>query len=263
MLTDILIAFGVSLAAGLIGSMVGIGGGIINAPYLSFLNYVPSQISSTSLIAVFFTSISSSFQYVRKGLSDKKIAVILAFSSIPGTFIGVYISNYFTLSEFRFYFALILIATSLYLLFRSKILGQEKRIHYLSDKHKYLEPWRLLILVIFSFLAGTLSSSFGIGGGIIFVPCLIIILGFNMKTASATSQFALIFTSLAGLTLFIIDGKPDYYMGLILSVGSIIGGTIGSMLTGRMKSALLLKIFSVLLLVVSLKMIYDGFGWSY
>jgi uncharacterized membrane protein YfcA len=84
-----------------------------------------------------------------------------------------------------------------------------------------------------------------------------------MKTASATSQFALIFTSLAGLTLFIIDGKPDYYMGLILSVGSIIGGTIGSMLTGRMKSALLLKIFSVLLLVVSLKMIYDGFSWSY
>ena len=258
MLIDVLIAFGISLVAGLIGSMVGIGGGIINAPYLSYLNYIPSQISSTSLIAVFFTSISSSFQYIRKGLTDKKIAVILAFSSIPGTFIGVYNSNYFTLSEFRFYFALILIATSLYLVFRSKILGQEKRIPYLSDKHQYLEPRRLSILIIFSLLAGTLSSSFGIGGGIIFVPCLIIILGLNMKTASATSQFALMFTSLAGLTLFVIEGKPDYFMGFILSVGSIIGGTIGSMLTGRMKSTMLLKIFSILLLVVSLKLIYDG-----
>ncbi len=258
MLIDVLIAFGVSLVAGLIGSMVGIGGGVINAPYLSYLNYIPSQISSTSLIAVFFTSISSSFQYIRKGLTDKKIAVILAVSSIPGTFIGVYISNYFTLSEFRFYFALILIATSLYLLFRSKILGREKRIPYLSDKHQYLEPRRLSILVIFSLLAGTLSSSFGIGGGIIFVPCLIIILGLNMKTASATSQFALMFTSLAGLTLFVIEGKPDYFMGFILSVGSIIGGTIGSMLTSRMKSTMLLKIFSILLLVVSLKLIYDG-----
>ncbi len=258
MLIDVLIAFGVSLVAGLIGSMVGIGGGVINAPYLSYLNYIPSQISSTSLIAVFFTSISSSFQYIRKGLTDKKIAVILAVSSIPGTFIGVYISNYFTLSEFRFYFALILIATSLYLLFRSKILGQEKRIPFLPDKHQYLEPRRLSILVIFSLLAGTLSSSFGIGGGIIFVPCLIIILGLNMKTASATSQFALMFTSLAGLTLFVIEGKPDYFMGFILSVGSIIGGTIGSMLTSRMKSTMLLKIFSILLLVVSLKLIYDG-----
>lgn len=258
MLTDVLIAFGVSLAAGLIGSMIGIGGGIINAPYLSYLNYIPSQISSTSLLAVFFTSISSSYQYIRKGLTDKKIAMILAFSSIPGTFMGVYISNYFTLSEFRFYFALILIGTSLYILFRSKILGQEKRRPYLSDNNQYLEPRRLLILVIFSLLAGTLSSSFGIGGGIIFVPCLIIMLGFNMKTASATSQFALMFTSVAGLTLFVIDGKPDYYMGIILSVGSIVGGTIGSMLSGRMKSNLLLKIFSIILLIVSFKLIYDG-----
>jgi uncharacterized protein len=258
MVIDILVSLVVSLVAGLIGSMVGIGGGIINAPYLSYLNYTPSQISSTSLIAVFFTSISSSYQYIRKGLTEKKIGMILAFSSIPGTFIGVHISNSFTLNEFRYYFAFVLIGTSLYLLFRSKILSQEKKMPNLLLKGNYRRSSKLLILVIFSFLAGTLSSSFGIGGGIIFVPCLIILLGFNMKKASATSQFALIFTSLSGLTLFIIEGKPDFYMGFILSMGSIIGGTLGSMLTGRMKSGLLLKIFSILLLVVSLKLIYDG-----
>ena len=260
MLIDVLVAFAVSLVAGLIGSMVGIGGGIINAPYLSYLNYTPSQISSTSLIAVFFTSLSSSFQYIRKGLTEKKIGMILAFSSIPGTFIGVFISNSFTLDEFRYYFALILMATSLYLLFRSKILGQDKKMPDLSQKGANWKSSRILILIIFSLMAGTLSSSFGIGGGIIFVPCLIILLGFSMKKASATSQFALIFTSLSGLTLFIIDGKPNYYMGFILSIGSIIGGTLGSMLTSRMKSNLLLKIFSILLLIVSFKLIYDGSG---
>lgn len=260
MVIEVLIAFVVSLAAGIIGSMVGIGGGIINAPYLSFLNYSPPQISSTSLFSVFFTSISSSYQYIRRGLTEKKIGLILAVSSIPGTFVGVHISNYFTLNEFRFYLALILIATSLYLLFRSKIIGQEKKLPNHSESGYYLVFSRLLILVIFSFGAGTLSSSFGIGGGIIFVPCLIILLGFNMKTASATSQFALIFTSLSGLALFIIDGKPDYYMGFILSIGSIIGGTAGSMLASRLKSDLLLKIFSILLLGVSLKLIYDGSG---
>jgi uncharacterized protein len=260
MVIDVLVAFMVSLVAGLIGSMVGIGGGIINAPYLSYLNYNPSQISSTSLIAVFFTSISSSYQYIRKGLTEKKIGMILAISSIPGTFIGVYISNSFTLNEFRYYFSLILMATSLYLLFRSKILGQEKKIPNFLQKENNWKYSRLLILVIFSFVAGTLSSSFGIGGGIIFVPCLIILLGFTMKKASATSQFALIFTSLSGLTLFIVDGKPDFYMGFILSIGSIIGGTLGSMLTGKMNSDLLLKIFSILLLIVSFKLIYDGSG---
>ena len=72
MAIDVLVAFMVSLTAGLIGSMVGIGGGIINAPYLSYLNYNPSQISSTSLIAVFFTSISSSYQYIREKVDRKK-----------------------------------------------------------------------------------------------------------------------------------------------------------------------------------------------
>lgn len=184
----------------------------------------------------------------------------MAVSSIPGTFIGVYISNYFTLNEFRFYFAFILIATSLYLLFRSRIIGQDKKISNQSEREYHWEFSRILILVIFSFAAGILSSSFGIGGGIIFVPCLIILLGFNMKTASATSQFALIFTSLSGLALFIMDGKPIYYMGFILSIGSIIGGTVGSMLTSKLNSNLLLKIFSILLLIVSFKLIYDGSG---
>ena len=129
-----------------------------------------------------------------------------------------------------------------------------------NELEKYnIGPHNGLILY-FSFLAGTVSSTFGIGGGIIFVPCLIILLGFSMKEASATSQFALIFTSLSGLTLFIIDGKPNYSMGFILSVGSVIGGTIGSMLTRRMNSDLLLKIFSLILLVVSLKLIIDGSG---
>ena len=149
MVIDVLVAFVVSLAAGLIGSMVGIGGGIINAPYLSYLNYTPSQISSTSLIAVFFTSISSSYQYIRKGLTEKKIGMILAFSSIPGTFIGVYISNSFTLNEFRYYFALILMATSLYLLFRSKILGQEKKIPNLLLKGNYWKSSKIIDLSYF------------------------------------------------------------------------------------------------------------------
>jgi uncharacterized protein len=260
MVIDVLVAFVVSLVAGVIGSMVGIGGGIINAPYLSYLNYTPSQISSTSLIAVLFTSISSSIQYIRKGLTEKKFGMVLAISSIPGTFVGVYISNSFTLNEFRFYFALILMGTSVYLLFRSKLLGQEKKASGLSEHYTNWKSPRLLVLVILSFMAGILSSSFGIGGGIIFVPCLIIVLGLGMKKASATSQFALIFTSLSGLILFILDGKPNYSMGFILSLGSIIGGTLGSMLTSRLKSDILLKIFSILLLVVSLKLIYDGSG---
>ena len=112
LLNDLFLGFFISLFAGMIGSMVGVGGGIINGPFLSFLNYLPSQISATSLIAVFSTSISSSIQYMRKGLIVKKVGIILAVSSIPGTVIGVYIANNFSIEQFRYLFAVILPTTS-------------------------------------------------------------------------------------------------------------------------------------------------------
>jgi uncharacterized membrane protein YfcA len=105
-----------------------------------------------------------------------------------------------------------------------------------------------------------LSSSFGIGGGIVFVPVLIIILGFNMKQAAATSQFALFFTSLAGLLLYIYYGYPNYPMGFNLSIGSLLGGIIGSKLSSKVSSNTLKIIFSIVLIIISIKLFFDQYN---
>lgn len=259
--TDVIIAFMISLSAGLIGSMVGVGGGLVNTPYLSYLNYLPSQISSTSLIAVFSTGVSSSYFYLKKQLVAKKIAMMLVISALPGTIFGVYISNLFSLNEFRLYFAFILIGTSVYLLLRTRLLNVKNSLTHSLVENVHINPVKFLLVITFSFFSGVISSSFGVGGGIIFVPCLIILFGFNMKRAAATSQFALVFTSLSGLILFIYYGKPDYFMGSILALGSVVGGTMGSILSSRTNSDLLLKIFSITLLVISFKLIIDGSSW--
>ena len=259
-MNDLYVAFFVSLFAGLIGSMVGVGGGIINGPYLSSLNYYPSQISATSLIAVFSTSLSSSIQYLRKSLIQKKIGVILAIFSIPGTFIGVHISNNFSMEQFRYFFGVILLGTAIYLLVRQKLYtnGGSKFDSNSNVGRFPVKNIRIIFLVTLSFIAGIISSSFGVGGGIIFVPCLIMLMNFSVKSSTATSQFALIFTSFAGLILFVMQGRPDYQMGIILSVGGIIGGVIGSQLSMRLKSSLILNLFIGLLVIVSVKLIYDG-----
>ena len=240
--------------------MVGVGGGIINGPFLSFLNYFPSQISATSLIAVFSTSISSSIQFMRKGLIVKKVGIILAISSIPGTVIGVYIANNFSMEQFRYLFAVVLLCTAIYILARQRIYAVDdpKTLSNSSSEQLSIQKIRLVILIALSFIAGIISSSFGVGGGIIFVPCLIILMKFNIRYSTATSQFALIFTSISGLMIFISQGRPDYQMGLSLSIGAIIGGTIGSLLSMRINSSLILKMFSGLLVIVSLKLLYDG-----
>lgn len=264
MIIEILIGLFVSLIAGMIGSMVGIGGGIIISPYLSFFNYLPSQISSTSLMAVLSTSLSSSFFYYRKKSIAYKMGLIISISSIPGTYLGVIITGFFSLFEFKFYFALILICTSVYLLLKSK-LNNKKNIDPQSDninKQSCFPFLKTALLIVSSFFAGILSSSFGIGGGIIFVPSLIILFGFNMNHAAATSQFALLFTSFSGVLIYIYHGYPDYYMGFFLSVGSLIGGTIGSKISLTVNSIILQKLFSFILILVAMKLLYDGLFYS-
>ena len=260
MIIEILIGLFISLIAGMIGSMVGIGGGIVISPYLSFFNYSPPQISSTSLMSVLSTSLSSSFfSYGKKSIAYR-MGLILSIASIPGTYLGVIITSYFSLSEFKFYFALILICTSIYLLLKSR-LAINKNINSQCDninKPSNFPFLKTVLLAVTSFFAGILSSSFGIGGGIIFVPSLIILFGFNMSHAAATSQFALLFTSLSGLLLYIYYGYPDYYMGFILSVGSLIGGIAGSKISLKVNSNILQKLFSFILILVAVKLLYDG-----
>jgi uncharacterized protein len=259
-LNELYVAFFVSLFAGLIGSMVGVGGGIINGPYLSFLNYSPSQISATSLIAVFSTSLSSSIKYLSKALIQKKVGVILAIFSIPGTIIGVHISNNFSMEQFRYLLGVILLGTAIYLLVRQKLYTNDvSRFDSNSNLENLpLGNLRIVFLVTLSFIAGIISSSFGVGGGIIFVPSLIMLMNFSIKSSTATSQFALIFTSFSGLIIFVMQGMPDYQLGIVLSIGGIIGGTIGSQLSMKVKPSIILNIFTALLIIVSLKLIYDA-----
>ena len=78
MLEMILTLLGIGLLAGTLGSVFGLGGGILITPSLAILGYGPSQIASTSLIAVNFTSASSTIAYYRKNKIDYKIAMSMA-----------------------------------------------------------------------------------------------------------------------------------------------------------------------------------------
>ncbi len=257
---EFLLGFSISIMAGIIGSMVGIGGGIVISPFLSYYNYMPFQISSTSLMSVFSTSLSSSIVYHKKKITSKKIGLILAISSIPGTYIGVLLSKIFSLSEFKLYFAIILISTSIYLILKLKLKYENPQKNAIFKDRNMNFCWSLLLLIISSFFAGILSSSFGIGGGIVFVPSLIIFLGFDMINAAATSQFALMFTSFSGLIFYIYYGFPEYYIGIVLSLGSICGGIVGSKISTRFHSSKLQKMFAIVLIIVSIKLLYDEFG---
>lgn len=237
----------IGIVAGILGSLVGIGGGILISPALSLLGLTPSQVASTSLIAVSSTSISSTIAYARLRKIQYSVGLKLAIFSAPGAISGALISASISPLHFRLLFVLLLLATGLYLLFRNSVLRQRK-----FDS----EPVWIKVLFYFgAFVAGLVSSIFGIGGGIIFVPLLVIIIRMNMSSAVPTSQLALMSTALVGTITHIIIGNPEYIYALLLSIGSFIGAQIGAKISSRFKDSTLRYIFALLLMAVSIRFV--------
>jgi len=117
-----IILLAIGTVAGTFGSMVGVGGGILMVPILTIMGLEPSQIASTSLIAVASTGISSTIEYSRQKRIDYLVALKIASLAIPGAIIGAFLSSHISFEHFKVYFAIILIFTGLYLIYRNSIL---------------------------------------------------------------------------------------------------------------------------------------------
>ena len=97
-------------AAGILGSIIGLGGGIIIVPVLTFLGFPPTLTASNSIFAVFSNAVASSISYAKQRRIEYSIGLKLGILSIPGTIIGAFISSEITPQFFKILFALILIS---------------------------------------------------------------------------------------------------------------------------------------------------------
>src|ERR671920_1186276 len=238
--------FIVGLGAGTLGSIIGIGGGIIITPVLTLMEFTPAHIASTSLIAVTSTSASSTIAYSRQKKIDYNTALKMVVFSIPGSIIGAFISNDISLEFFKLSFAILLMLTGIYMLFKNSILKNSD-----NSNNKPKNSLSLLICYSGTFIAGIISSLFGVGGGIIFVPIMVLIFQMTMTKAAPTSQLILFITSLIGLFTHILLGNPDYFNGLTIAAGAFIGGQIGAALSSHIRERILQILLSIFLIAVA------------
>lgn len=236
--------------AGIVGSMIGLGGGFIVVPVLTFFGFSPTLAASDSLFAAFANSVASTVSYSRQKRIVYSLGIKLALISIPGTIMGAYISDQVSPAIFKLLFGLVLVASCVYIYMRRKM---ESREYNLSKQI-------MLLAVGASFFAGIISSLFGIGGGVVFVPLMIIAIGLSMKLAAPTSQFILMFASASGMIVHSLLGHPNYYEAGMLSIGSFIGGMIGSKLSTRVNETKLRLFVTIVIGAAAIKLIIDGLG---
>jgi len=113
-------------------------------------------------------------------------------------------------------------------------------------------------LLIIGLLAGVLSGFMGVGGGVVMIPLLMFLLGFNQHEAQGTSLavLAVPVTFVAAHTYY-TNGYVNWKYALIIALAFIVGGLLGSKIAVAISQTLLKKIFSIVLLIVAIKMFFS------
>lgn len=247
------------LAAGILGSMIGLGGGIVVVPALTILGVPPVTAASNSLFVALSNAAASTVSYSRQRRIDYGLGLRISALSAPGAVLGALLTTDSAPWIFKALFGALLVAAAVYIALRSRMEGGGE-----GGGALLTSPRAMAVLVVgASFFAGTVSSFFGIGGGVVFVPLMVAAMGIGMVRAAPTSQFALLFTALSGIAVHWALGNPDVFYGAPLMAGVFVGGLIGAKLSSYMREKWLRVLASVVILGVAAKLFHDAIaGWG-
>ena len=235
------------IIVGLVAALLGIGGGLLYVPALTLVGASPIQATATSLLGISLGAISSSWQNWRSQYLNTKLVILLAIPAMLSVGLGVAVANRIAENYLLFGFAgLQLVA--IYLINWKKNLAR-------SYRSKITKSVSLPKVASIGFSAGILSGVFGVGGGIIMVPLQRSFLGESLKASITTSLGAIVLISGVGVTQHALAGNVLWLPGLLLGVGSLIGGQLGARLLPKLPEIWVQYLFTGLLISLAIYMV--------
>ena len=244
-------------ASGLLGSMTGLGGGIITVPVMVFLGFPHTLAASNSLLATLSNAIASTLSYSKQKRIEYRLGLKLGLLSLPGTVVGAWVTTDVALHNFQLLFGLVLVISAAYLVIKPRLSRAEDSQRHLKSIYSF-HGLMIIFLAGVSFFAGMASSFFGIGGGIVFVPLMVAGLGMSIKRAAPTSQMILLFVSFSGIVVHGLLGNPDLLQASFIAAGAFAGGVAGARLSMEARERNLRLLTFGVILVASVKMFYDS-----
>ncbi|MGC4378747.1 sulfite exporter TauE/SafE family protein [Fictibacillus sp. Mic-4] len=256
--------------AGTFGSIIGLGGGIIVVPSLLyggehglFPNITPQHAVGTSIIILIVTGLSSTLSYIKKGKVDYKSGLIFFIGSGPGSIIGAALNEGVSQGTFYCLFGGFMIFVSFLLMIRDKLKPIPakkgfKRTVMNDEGETVTYSYQPVLAVIISFVVGMISGLFGIGGGSLMMPAMILLFGFPVSIAVATSMFMIFLSSVVGSSTHLYYGNIIWLYALALVPGAWFGAKFGTYIHSKMKDKTVVLSLLLVLMGFGVRFIYKG-----
>nr|WP_246073190.1 sulfite exporter TauE/SafE family protein [Paenibacillus dokdonensis] len=268
----------IAILAGIVGSVLGLGGGIIVTPALTLLFGVSIEHAiGASIISVIATSSGSAIAYIRDRITNLRVGMFLEIATTIGAITGAFIGGLIAPNLLYIIFGLLLIYSAINMIKKKKGDQQELvEMHPAAAKLKlggsYYDkaiqqqiPYNVgNVYGGFSVMygAGVISGLLGIGSGSFKVMAMDVFMKLPLKVSTATSNFMMGVTAAASAGVYLLRGDIDPHIAGPVALGVLAGATIGAQIMQRMKSKTIRKLFIPVLLYVALQMIYEGAGFG-
>lgn len=235
----------VGLAAGLLGGLFGVGGGLIIVPGLVSLAGMDRRLAhGTSLAATLPIAAASLITYVSHGNVDWAIAFFVAIGAIVGAIVGTTLLHIIPKNVLIVIFVITVLATATRLAVSSDSTGR-------TD----LTVAMALLLIGVGLLAGTLAGLLGIGGGVIMVPAMVVLLGMVPAVAKGTSVAVIVPTAIMGTIRNRKKANVDIRVAAVCGGFGAASAVIGSTISDRLSDQLSNIMFAALLVFVAITQI--------
>ena len=229
--------FILSLVTSTLGSLIGIGGGVILRPSLKLMGESAKSAAALSTFTVFIMAAISVYKYNKSQKIDFKTGIKAGLFIVPGSYAGTFAIAYVPESFINFTYLFVLFVLICLMLFKNKI--HKIEVNYF---------FKLLISLVIGFCAGIL----GIGGGPFLIPLLIFIFHTEIKNIPGTSVFIVFISSLFSLVQHMADRNIDYIKALPLAAAAIIGSVIGTRLNRKIDGKTVINLYNIIMIVLFL-----------
>jgi uncharacterized membrane protein YfcA len=252
------------LLVGGLGSVLGIGGGVLLIPLLTNLLGIPIKTAiSASIVSVIGTSPAAGAVYISRGFTHTRLAMILEIATTLGALAGGITAVLLSPNLLSGIFGLVLLFVA-YSMGKRTTADSECHPTGLLDA-EFVDPkcgntveygiQHLPQGLGASFLAGNVSGLLGIGGGVVKVPVMTLIMGMPMRAAVATSNFMIGVTAATSAVIYYQQGLIDLRVAVPTALGVLAGAQIGSRFAGKISSTGLRHIFRWVLLFFAVQML--------